>query len=272
MVSAQELARWEFDKGSGSIAYDIVNDYDGEIFGTSWVGGVNDSGLHFNGNDYIKVDDFPKLTKFTISLWINFNEVYSQKRYCGVIFSGTSNNEWGLRILDGIMTFVVSNGTDKQSWEVESLTEENYPVGWHHVVLMSNNETLFYYKNASLVDSHVQEVNNSGSPMDLWIGRSRSTSSLDYYFNGILDGIRIYNRTLSIREIEDLRDFYDEDDEDDEDDGGDGADGTTTGPGLEVSLSDYLVIGMVLVLVVLTVTIIVSLSRRGRQGYGKNIG
>ncbi len=64
--------------------------------------------------------------------------------------------------------------------------------GWQHVVLTYDLSTISLYVNGSLVASQPYALPVNGSASDLLIGR---------FFNGTLDEVAIYNRSLSASEI-----------------------------------------------------------------------
>ncbi|MHC4889517.1 MAG: hypothetical protein ACYTEO_08660, partial [Planctomycetota bacterium] len=65
------VSHWKFDEGSGTTAYDSAGSNDGTIYGASWLDGIIDGALDFDGSgDYV---DAPT-TNFnvnvgTISMW-----------------------------------------------------------------------------------------------------------------------------------------------------------------------------------------------------------
>lgn len=74
------------------------------------------------------------------------------------------------------------------------------PAGeWHHLAGTFENNTLSYYLDGILVDTHTGKVANN--TRDLFIGKHYS---LGRYFDGAIDDIRIYERALSGEEIAQL--------------------------------------------------------------------
>ncbi len=67
-VSAELVAHWTFDEGSGNIAYDSSgNGNDGTINGAEWDAGKYGPALHFNGQDnYVEVPTSDSLEIDTI--------------------------------------------------------------------------------------------------------------------------------------------------------------------------------------------------------------
>jgi hypothetical protein len=78
-ISAEPVAHWRFDEGSGTTISDLIGDNDGTLVGNpTWVGGysgqIADYALNFNGNDdYVKLSNpIGALTSdsVTISAWV----------------------------------------------------------------------------------------------------------------------------------------------------------------------------------------------------------
>ena len=73
-ASADLVARWKLDEGSGNITADSAGDNDGTLYGdTSWTDGILDGALSFDGNgDYVDCGNDPALNpsgSFSITLW-----------------------------------------------------------------------------------------------------------------------------------------------------------------------------------------------------------
>lgn len=76
-----------------------------------------------------------------------------------------------------------------------------HPYKWYHIVGIINENEISLYINGDLVDkmSFAGSLINTSAP--IVIGKASYTSKPTRYFNGIIDELRIYNRTLSINEI-----------------------------------------------------------------------
>ncbi|MGD2094220.1 MAG: LamG domain-containing protein, partial [Phycisphaerales bacterium] len=73
-VSADLVARWKLDEGSGTIATDSTGGYDGTLMGdTAWVEGILDGALSFDGDgDYVDCGNDPIFNptgSFSFTLW-----------------------------------------------------------------------------------------------------------------------------------------------------------------------------------------------------------
>jgi len=73
---------------------------------------------------------------------------------------------------------------------------------WYHVAVTSDGSQVVYYVNGQLDSTHVHNVVLGGSNNDdeLFIGGGGANDNL-FYFNGTLDEIRVWNRTLSADEV-----------------------------------------------------------------------
>ena len=88
------LANWSFDEGSGNITHDYSgNNYNGTIYGATWITHLTGYALDFDGvDDYIGLDNysenlgFNKTDNYKISVWIN-----STSTDIGIIY-GMSNS------------------------------------------------------------------------------------------------------------------------------------------------------------------------------------
>ena len=68
---------------------------------------------------------------------------------------------------------------------------------WHHIIVTYDGTNIKLYRNAEEVSSNTNTLNITNTTKALEIGR-RGTSS---YFNGKLNGQKIYNKALSASEI-----------------------------------------------------------------------
>ena len=75
-ASADLVAHWRFDEGSGDVAYDTSgNGHDGTINGApNWVPGVGGSALEFDGtDDYVGTGEslLDNMSEFTLAFWVS---------------------------------------------------------------------------------------------------------------------------------------------------------------------------------------------------------
>jgi len=65
----------------------------------------------------------------------------------------------------------------------------------------SNNKKILIYLNGKTVSSKILKTYLTSAYNKLYIGKVCAGSSCDYYLNGTIDEVRIYNRALSDEEI-----------------------------------------------------------------------
>lgn len=73
---------------------------------------------------------------------------------------------------------------------------------WYKVAYTYDGMVAKLYINGNVTDSNVTTVTFTPNTADLWIGAQKESTGLyPYWFNGVIDEIRIYNRALTSKEI-----------------------------------------------------------------------
>ena len=199
------VGMWSFDGPdvSGVTAYDRSgNNNHGTISGATPVMGKKGQGMGFDGNDNIECGDIDVEGTITIQSWINLGAVSGYQTIVGKRSSSVGN--YLLRLNSDEIEFIFWNtGTEKQ-WRtsVANLQSNN----WYHI-------TVEYADNEANPIIYVNGASQGGS----WTVGGPSTMQLNdlptrigafgfaptQYFNGAIDEVRIYSRTLSEDEIND---------------------------------------------------------------------
>lgn len=191
---------WTMDKEDieGKTVKDVSgNDNHGEIVGgAKIVEGKIEEALHFNGTDsFVDLPDMGKEAKVSAEVWAN-GEKFNQ--YNGLV----AHHQW----VPGCIHFkvehdgtahkimVIMNGSPRV-WGPKIETNQ-----WYHFAYTSDTEKneLKLYMNGKLV----QKGNTGAVPNDLTDFRIGDEYTNPRIFTGILDEVRIYNRILSEKEIE----------------------------------------------------------------------
>jgi len=165
----------------------------------------------FDGvNDYIaipSVDNFPD-ENITISVWCLVEGEQSSS-----IFSGTENfgnvvTKFKINKIngfnDGLFEFAPTTnsgiGVIDQPTNFVELDE------WVHYVLVSNAREgeMKIYRNGTLLTSNLKAVDMGLILPDMSIGAGFDSSGVGSFFKGIIDDFGIWNRELSVEEIETL--------------------------------------------------------------------
>jgi hypothetical protein len=212
-TSANLVAHWEFDDGSGATARDSSgNGYDANLIGEPiWVAGQIGGALEFDGtDDYVELPIGPlisSLTNSTFTIWVDFsNEGGSWQRIwdfgTGTIVNMFLTPRMGT---DGTMRFAIT--IDTYNDEDQTTALETLPSGWHHVALTIDPEKNIHslYLDGELVAQNTSARHTPstlGETNQNWLGRSQYAA--DGYFDGCLDDFRIYDRVLTPKQIENL--------------------------------------------------------------------
>jgi PGF-CTERM protein/uncharacterized repeat protein (TIGR01451 family) len=194
-----------FDEGSGTIAKDESgHGNDGTIYGATWTTGISGKALEFDGvDDYV---DFGNLgltnSKGTIEVWVYPKRIATG--YYGQIFSvrdNTLKNNIQFYVKEGSGTKMVSFYMAIDGTPVIDISGQITQNEWYHVVITQDGTTSKMY-----IDGVLQPKTGSGEWFDdltgineYAVGRLRHMSN--YYFNGAIDEIRIYNLALTADEI-----------------------------------------------------------------------
>jgi hypothetical protein len=198
---------WKLDEHSGTTASDSsAHGNDGTLVNmdpaTDWVPGQIDGALEFDGaTEYILVPHDPSLSlinQLTVAAWI-YKE--STVGYDIAVNKGTwgNNHNYRLGTLDDEITFGFYDG----AWrEFNTSGVDLQTDTWYHVAATFNNanNSVRVYLNGSEVNNWSPTEQPLTNTDDLYIGRTQSGE----YWDGKLDDVRIYNRTLDQAEIQAL--------------------------------------------------------------------
>ncbi|MCW1310070.1 MAG: DUF2341 domain-containing protein, partial [Candidatus Nanoarchaeia archaeon] len=209
-------ASWNFDEGGGSSVFDSSgNSNNGTLYnGVTWTAGKFGSALNFDGvNDYVLVQDSETLRvtdDFSFEAWIypySFGEnVYGrlldQNSTEGYIFYVKNDSGKNQSLSVGF-----GNGTASSTYD--SLNESIYLNTWQHVIVtfnksLSSNQIKFFVNNVAR-GTATRTTSVYAGTSNLYIG---NRAQLDRTFNGTIDEVRIYNKSLSTSEIADLYNNY----------------------------------------------------------------
>ena len=207
------ISWWEFDEGTGLIAYDSAGDNDGTLRGEpDWVPGmIGNYALDFNGvHDRIVIEGSAGHgsplniynSDLTISAWIKPRGTGTRSIVCR---AKSLYITYHLRIES---TNRVSINTYKQGpghWLLtteESLTENI----WYHIVGVfdrTGDQGRIYINGINKAEGTMttDPLSNDATTK---IGCVHEETSDSYYFNGTIDDLRIYNRVLSAEEVQEL--------------------------------------------------------------------
>jgi len=205
------IAQYDF---SGDALDASGNNYHGTAIGGPTL--VNDrdgnplSAYSFDGvDDYIMVEGFSTTqTNYSICAWVNSSDSTQLDKTIAMQVgihpvSGDSIVSFGL-LVSGSGFFAARHREFTAGTNIEAANGTLMTEDWQFAVQTYDGDSLIWYLNGVNVAS--QLVNSSADKADQFmIGAGRSQGQIGaYFFNGVIDDIRIYNRELTNCEVEEL--------------------------------------------------------------------
>jgi len=199
------VAYWNLDETSGTIAADAFGVNNGTLknmAGNEWTTGKVNNSLKFDGSsDYVQIGDLGSINNWTVEFWMNSTSVSSNRGPLHTNFEDSVSVNVGVRFEHydtGAFWIHLSGDADWYGHEIISNLAGDT---WYHVVAVGNADG----DNLKVYLNNVKEVDTAHSswPTDfgnLVIGKQYSNES-NRHFNGVVDELAIYNRTLSSDEI-----------------------------------------------------------------------
>jgi hypothetical protein len=195
---------WRLEEGSGSTAKDSSGyGNDGILYNNpTWLEGMFGSALSFNGSNYVEIPNssvFNITEEMSVETWFYAEQNQPTGGSNQIVQRLDWSNNKGFFLREGnqsnhIVAFYVANGTH---WV--SVSYSVSPGKWYHVVgSVKSNDKIKLYVNGSLVAEYpfvgniVQETNKN-----IRIGYEDSGAA----FNGTIDEVKIWNRSLTQDEI-----------------------------------------------------------------------
>ncbi len=209
--SADLIGSWNFDEGSGSILFDHSGrEHHGSLHGTSWIQGVNNTALHFNGqNSYVEIpnsDDFNGFTEFSISFWFYID---SFDTFWEPLINKGYTNEWLTDVFEinvdkgGFISFILNFETSgRQTYTTPPGTVTTGK--WYHLVGSFDGDYLYLYLNGKLAAKH--DVFNEPlktSNASLFIGVEYEYPP-ESYLNGAIDELNLFTHSIDYNEVLEL--------------------------------------------------------------------
>ncbi len=193
------LVSWWAANGN---ADDSVSGINGTLMGgASYAPGQVDQAFSLDGSDdYVRVPYDSRLSPGTItaSAWVKPTSPLDN--FAAIVKNpGDNDAGYALEFGYGYVTFYVY--LSGQGWTNDS--SASAPLDeWSHVAGVYDGATLQFFINGSPADSPVSEAGSiAATTSELNIGRD---PNLGRYFHGLIDEVEIYNRGLSLAEIQAL--------------------------------------------------------------------
>jgi parallel beta-helix repeat protein len=203
------VGHWKFDEGSGATAYDSSGyAHDGTIYGASWVPGKNGTALGFDGvEDRVEVEHDANLDPgtegFTLTAWVKPSIVMEFPDHQRIVWKNSGSpmlNGYYLSLVGSSFIFGVGDGSSK----AEPMGGEAEAGVWYFVVGVRDRVSgrAVVYLNGVQVDERTDASGDIDYTGKLLFG-GRNDYSVEF-FNGRIDDVRIYSRTLATNELLEL--------------------------------------------------------------------
>ncbi|NIP26327.1 MAG: hypothetical protein GWN67_15330, partial [Phycisphaerae bacterium] len=198
------LAHWKFDDGSGNTATDSAGTNNGILNGDpAWTAGRIDGALYFDGvDDYVSFNPVTPLigNTVTVQAWICTSEFAGI--WNPVIMQhdmNTTNDGYYFYVSSSRPSFYIVAGSSYAQAISPEVINANQ---WYHIAGTNDGSLLKLYVDGRLKDSD-PSTGYSGINNNAFIGYE-PTSQL--YYNGLIDDVRIYNRSIIESEFQDMAD------------------------------------------------------------------
>jgi hypothetical protein len=199
-ASSGLVAAYNFDEGAGTAVADSSgNGLAGTISGATWATGHSGGALSFDGtNDWVTVadNDLLDVTRVTISAWVRptvntpWTTVVMKETNGGLAYALYANNASSRPA-----GYVQIGGVDRVATGTAVVPTNT----WTHLTYTYDGANMRMYVNGTLVRTVARTGNIVLSTGPLRIGGNAGWGE---YFTGLIDDVRVYNRALSLAEVQ----------------------------------------------------------------------
>ncbi|WP_168797531.1 LamG-like jellyroll fold domain-containing protein [Neolewinella litorea] len=206
------VAYWKFDESSGTTANDTAGIYNATLnSGASFAPDQGQSGGALKLNALTGGATVPSFdlsgSAITISAWVKANPTTSgaNRRVLGKTNPANSNDySFILNVTSQEaveMKFMLNGSTANASTRGRAIVEGQ----WHHIAATyDGSEIVIYVDGASETTSKQSGTLVNTANMKLGIGNRPQGAASDHPFDGLIDELRVYDRSLSASEVSNL--------------------------------------------------------------------
>jgi hypothetical protein len=216
-VSDTLAGYWNFDEGAGTLLVDYSGQgNDGALVNytndSSWVEGRIGGALRFGGaasSNYVVVANYPKPSAtMTVSAWVwadarpSFATIL--KNWADA--SGQQQFHFGIEAAVGDLSHYIKQQGGLQVGPVREGASTPLPTNsWQHVAVTCDGQVMRIYRNGAPAGTPVAyngTLNTNPLPASLGIGaKIRSATLVDSYWQGKMDDVGLWTRSLTADEI-----------------------------------------------------------------------
>ncbi len=184
---------WSFNEGRGGQAGDSSGrNNTGTIYSAAWTAGKRGNALDFNGSSsYVSIPTISIPSDITVSAWV-YSDNFNQNGF--VVGKNPVNAQWEL-FFEGVQFRWRGGSPTSNTISCNNPSNGN----WHHLVgIQSGTSAALYLDGAQCISGSITAIGNGSDTID--IGRFNG----GYYFNGLIDDVRIYSRAFLASEVSSL--------------------------------------------------------------------
>ncbi len=200
---------WGLNESAGSTALDSWSRRDGTLAaGAAWAAGKTGNGLKLNGtatsNMQLPAGVVNGLTNFTIALWVKLDVATDWMR--AFDFGSGTTSYMFITVRNGA-TKTVRYAIKQGSPAEQQLTAPGAALAagtWNHIAVTQEGQTgILYMNGVEVARNTAMSLNPSslGNTTQNWLGKAQFN---DPILNGTIDEFQIYNRALSVGEVNQL--------------------------------------------------------------------
>ncbi len=172
--------------------------------GPSRVAGKYGNGLSFDGaNDNLTVANSSSLdisgNSMTMSMWINPGSVSGDSVVLGKFWNAGMTSpyyQYGLELSNGRPQYFVGTTVGLAGAGMDTSLALNQ---WSHLAIVFNGSQALFYVNGALVSSKPLPASLTARGRLMRVGADADPWQ---FYRGLLDNVRIYNRTLTASEVQ----------------------------------------------------------------------
>ncbi len=192
------VAQYAFDgsaiDSTGGTAGTLVN-------GPTFVTGHSGQALSVNGStQYVTVPSNAAINPtnaITLSAWINATDWKGNRR---ILQKGTKDNQYRLLAEKGVLKFDLK-GVGAITAALPSSSTTHAASAWHMITATYDGTKMTLYIDGAVVASAAFTGVIATTTDPLTIGTKNGSTTAGDFFNGYIDDVRIYNRSLSASEV-----------------------------------------------------------------------
>ncbi|HPS55593.1 MAG TPA: CotH kinase family protein, partial [Sedimentisphaerales bacterium] len=182
---------WNFDERTSNFAYDSVSGNTGIISGCKWTDARLESGLSFDGDSFVDINDISLTNSWTISFWEYSTAPQGGLTAGSVIFGNHTDNNNCFYTIDKSKARFVNSGSGYVEWT----TDTDFYKKWRFITLVGD---------VNSVELYLDGISQGKQLIDPEINITRigtGHTDLTRNFIGILDDFRIYGEALNLEQI-----------------------------------------------------------------------